>query len=59
MFYSLGDCESVEKAKQIIEFVSRLSPKSNIIRIVDRDDRSPEEISDMDCDCPYYEEESE
>lgn len=48
MFYSLGDCESVEKEKQLMEFVSRLSPGSNIVKIVDRDDRSPEEIKDLE-----------
>ena len=47
MFYSLGDCESVEKEQQIIEFVSRISPQSSTIKIVDRDDRSLEEISDL------------
>ena len=46
-FYSLGDCDSVEKEQQIIDFVRRLTPESRIIKIVDRDDRSPEEISDL------------
>lgn len=46
-FYSLGNCESIEKEQQIMEFVRRISPGSKIIRIVDRDDRSSEEISDL------------
>lgn len=47
MFYSLGNCDSVEKGRQIIDFISRISHKSKIIRIIDQDDRSPEEINDL------------
>lgn len=47
MFYSLGDCDSVEKEQQIIDFVSRISPESRLIKIVDKDDRSYEEIRDL------------
>ena len=47
MFYSLGNCDSVEKGQQIIDFISRISQKSKCIRIIDRDDRSPEEINDL------------
>lgn len=47
MFYPLGSCDNVEKEKQIIEFVSRLSPQSKTIKLVDRDDRSQEEIEEL------------
>jgi predicted ATPase len=47
MFFSLGDCESVEREQQIIDFMSRISKDSKIIKMVDRDDRSPEEIADL------------
>ena len=47
MFYSLGNCEDVEKAEQIVDFASRLSPQAKIIRLVDRDDRSPEEVREL------------
>lgn len=47
MFYSLGNCDGVEKSKQIIDFINRISPQSRIIKIIDRDDRSPEEIADL------------
>lgn len=48
MFYSLGGCKDIEKDKiSVIEFIKKLSPKSNIIRIIDRDDRSTEEIEDL------------
>lgn len=47
LFYSLGNCDDVEKAEQIVEFVGRLSPQSNTIRLIDRDDRSSEEIHEL------------
>ncbi|WP_026523084.1 AAA family ATPase [Butyrivibrio sp. VCB2001] len=47
IFYSLGDCESLGKEQQIIDFVGRISPESRKIKIVDRDDRSQEEICDL------------
>lgn len=47
MFYSLGGCEDVENETHIIDFVSHLSPSSATIKLIDRDDRSPEEISDL------------
>ena len=46
MFYSLGSCNDVEEKKTIIEFISKLSKSANIIRVIDRDDRSAEEIND-------------
>ena len=47
MFYSLGNCDNVEKEKQIVSFIHSLSPQSRIIKLIDRDDRSPEEIKDL------------
>ncbi len=47
MFYPLGSCEDVLKNNQIIDFIKRLSPQSTIIKLVDRDDRSPEEICEL------------
>lgn len=47
MFYSLGNCEDVEEELQLIHFIRSLSPKSKIIKIIDRDERSPEEINKL------------
>jgi len=47
MFYSLGNCADVEKERQIVDFVSRFSRKSRIIKLIDRDDRSSEEIDEL------------
>lgn len=47
LFYSLGNCDDVEKAEQIVEFVGRLSPQSNTIKLIDRDDRSSEEVHEL------------
>lgn len=48
MFYSLGSCNDIEKDRNsIVEFVKRLSPKSRIIRVIDRDDRSDEEVEEL------------
>ena len=48
MFYSLGSCNDIESEKNaVVEFISRLSPNSNVIRLIDRDDRSEEEIEDL------------
>ena len=47
VFYSLGNCDNVEKEKQIVSFIHSLSPQSRIIKLIDRDDRSPEEIKDL------------
>ena len=50
MFYPLGNCNDVEKEKQIIDFIERLSPQSKIIKLIDRDDRSSDEIADLESD---------
>lgn len=47
LFYSWGDCDSIEREQQIELFLNKISPESRIIRIIDRDDRSPEEIKDL------------
>lgn len=50
MFYSLGNCNDIVEKNSVIDFISKLSPKSKIIRLIDRDDRSPEEIVDAEAD---------
>lgn len=48
MFYSLGSCNDIEKDRNaIVEFVRQLSPKAKIIRVIDRDDRSDEEVEEL------------
>lgn len=46
MFYSLGSCNDITEKDTIIDFISTLSPKSKVIRLIDRDDRSTEEIAE-------------
>lgn len=48
MFYSLGSCTDIEEKKALIDFVKNLSPSSNAIRVIDRDERSSEEIIDLE-----------
>lgn len=48
MFYSLGGCTDIEEKKALIEFVKNLSPSSKAIRVIDRDERSPEEVADLE-----------
>lgn len=49
LFYSLGSCNDIEKENNaIVEFASKLSPNAQIIRLIDRDDRSEEEIEDLE-----------
>lgn len=49
LFYSLGSCNDIEQEKNpLIEFASRLSPNAKIIRLIDRDDRSVEEIAELE-----------
>lgn len=47
MFYSLGSCTDIVEKKQITDFISNLSPASNIVKIIDRDDRSQDEIDEL------------
>ena len=47
MFFSLGSCEDIVREKQFIEFMSGISSKSKIIKLIDRDDRSQEDIDDL------------
>lgn len=48
LFYSLGSCNDIEKDKNVvIEFIRRLVPDAKIIRVVDRDDRSEEEVREL------------
>lgn len=47
LFYSMGNCESIEKEQQFMDFVNRIASQSRTIKIVDRDDRSPEEIAEL------------
>lgn len=50
IFYSLGNCISVEREQQIVDLVGIISKKSGIIKVIDRDDRSIEEINDLSND---------
>lgn len=50
MFYSLGSCNDIEEKKIIVEFISKLSKSAKIIRVMDRDDRSDDEIKDAEND---------
>lgn len=47
MFYSLGGCTDIAEKETIIDFIRNLSPASNIIKVIDRDDRSQDEINDL------------
>lgn len=47
MFYSLGGCTDVAEKKTITDFIRNISPASNIIKVIDRDDRSQDEIDDL------------
>lgn len=48
MFYSLGSCNDIEKDKSaIVNFIRHLLPNAKIIRVIDRDDRSLEEIEEL------------
>lgn len=47
LFYSLGSCNDIEKSATIINFIKAISPNSQIIRIIDRDDRTKEEIAEL------------
>lgn len=46
VFYSLGSCSDVEEKENLVDFVKRISPNTKIIRLIDRDDRSEEEIKE-------------
>lgn len=47
-FYSLGSCNDVEDEKnRIIEAIKAFAPNSKIVRLIDRDDRSAQEIQDL------------
>lgn len=46
VFYSLGSCSEIEKSENIVKFVSNMSPNIKTIRLIDKDDRSAEEIDD-------------
>lgn len=47
MFYSLGSCSEIEEKTAVTNFIKNLSPSSNIIKVIDRDDRSAQEIADL------------
>lgn len=47
MFYSLGNCIDIAEKKTISNFIQRLSPASTIVKVIDRDDRSQDEIDDL------------
>lgn len=47
MFYSLGSCSEIEEKEAVTRFISSIAPSSKIIKVIDRDDRSEEEIQDL------------
>ncbi len=48
LFYSLGSCNDIENDKNaIVNFIHHLSPNAKIVRVIDRDDRSTEEIEEL------------
>lgn len=47
MFYSLGNCIDIAEKKTVSNFIQRLSPASTIVKVIDRDDRSQDEIDDL------------
>lgn len=48
MFYSAGNCEDIKNDKnKMIECAIRLSPKSKIMKLIDRDDLSDDQVSDL------------
>ena len=47
MFYSLGGCTDIVEKKTISNFIQTLSPVSIIIKVIDRDDRSQDEIDEL------------
>lgn len=45
MFYSLGSCNDIEKDEHaVMDFIEKLSPGAEIIKVVDRDDRSDDDV---------------
>lgn len=49
LFYSLGSCNDIEKDKNaVVSFIKSLSPDSKIIRLIDCDDRSDDEVAELD-----------
>lgn len=48
VFYSLGSCNDIENDKlKVINLTRAVAPSAEIIRIVDRDDRSEQEIREL------------
>ena len=47
LFYSLGGCNTVEEKDIIIDFIKNISPNSKIVRVIDRDDRSDNEVNEL------------
>lgn len=46
MFFSLGCCNDIEKDEHaIMTFIDKLSPGAKIIKVVDRDDRSDDDVN--------------
>lgn len=48
MFYSLGGCNDIEEDKlKVIGLTQAIVPNTNVIRIIDRDDRSENEVEEL------------
>lgn len=50
LFISSGSCSEIENVKKLKGIASILSPESEIIILIDRDDRSEEEIRDLEAE---------
>lgn len=46
VFYSWGCCNDIKKDKQIRDFIKAISPKTDVVRLIDRDNMSDNEIQD-------------
>lgn len=48
VFYSLGGCNDIEEDKlKVISLTQAIIPSTNVIRIIDRDDRSETEVAEL------------
>jgi len=48
VFYSLGGCNDIEEDKlKVIGLTQAIVPNTNVIRIIDRDDRSENEVEEL------------
>lgn len=49
VFHSLGGCNDIEEDKlKVIDLTKAIIPSTNVIRVIDRDDRSETEVAELD-----------